>query len=93
MKRISSGSVMTTEIMIQKVGAGFKDIVFMECAHDELMSKDRYMNIWRSVNDIRVQAGEEGFQRIIKKIEDILADYSEISVPYKSRAWTVRCCE
>lgn len=93
MKRISSGSVMTTEIMIQKVGAGFKDIVFMECAHDELMSKERYMNIWCSVNDIRVQAGEEGFQKIIKKIEDILTNCSEILVPYKSRAWTMRCCE
>ena len=64
----------------------------MECMHDELMSKERYMNIWRSVNDIRVQAGEEGFQRILRNIEEILKDYSEISVPYKSRAWTAQCC-
>lgn len=90
MKRISSGSVMTTETMVQKVGEGFKDIVFMECAHDELMSKERYMNIWRSVNDIQVQAGEQKFKRIMENIQKILADCSEISVPYKSRAWTMR---
>lgn len=93
MKRVSSGSVMTTEIMVQKVGNHFKDLMFMECMHDEVMSKERYMNIWRSVNDIRVQAGEEGFQRILQNIEDILKDDSEISVPYKSRAWTAQCCK
>lgn len=93
MKRVSSGSVMTTEIMMQKVGGCFKDLIFMESMHDELMSKERYMNIWRSVNDIRVQAGEDGFQRILRSIEDILREYSEILVPYKSRAWTAQCCK
>lgn len=93
MKRVSSGSVMTTEMMMQKVERHFNDIIFMEGMHDELMSKERYMNIWRSVNDIRVQAGEDGFQRILRNIEDILKDYSEIDVPYKSRAWTAQCCK
>ncbi|MDE7417585.1 MAG: class I SAM-dependent methyltransferase [Lachnospiraceae bacterium] len=93
MNRVSSGNVITTEMMVQKVGDHFKDLIFMECMHDELMSKERYMNIWKSVNDIRVQAGEDGFQRILDNIEDILKDYSEISVPYKSRAWTVQCCK
>lgn len=93
MKRVSSGSVITTEMMVQKAGDHFRDLIFMECMHDELMSKERYMNIWRSVNDIRVQAGEEGFRRILENIEDILKDYSEISVPYKSRAWTAQCCK
>ncbi len=93
MKRVSSGSVMTTEIMVQKVGDHFKDLMFMECMHDELMSKERYMNIWRSVNDIRVQAGEDGFQKILRNIEEILKEHREISVPYKSRAWTVQCCK
>ena len=38
-----------------------KDLVFMECNHEEVMAKERYMNIWRSVNDIQVQAGEDAF--------------------------------
>lgn len=91
MKRVSSGSVMTTEMMKEKTGSGYKDLIFMECEHDEIMTKERYMNIWRSVNDIQVQAGEEGFRRILGNMEDMLRDYDEIAVPYKSRAWTAQC--
>lgn len=52
------------------------------------MTKERYMNIWRSVNDIRVQAGEERFERILHKIENMIEAEEQIVVPYKSRAWT-----
>lgn len=52
------------------------------------MTKERYMNIWRSVNDIRVQAGEDRFERILHKIENIIKSEEQIVVPYKSRAWT-----
>lgn len=91
MKRVSSGSTMTTEIMEKKLSGGaFGDIIFMEAFYEEMMTKERYLNIWRSVNDIRVQAGEEGFQRIMNNIEHLLKNYEEISVPYKARAWTAR---
>ena len=90
MKRVSSGGTVTTETIREKLGSAFHDIIFMECMHEEVMSKERYINIWRSVNDIQVQAGEEGFQRILNNIDSILKEYSEISVPYKSRAWTAQ---
>lgn len=90
MKRVSSGSIVTMEAMLEKLGGYFKDLIFMECIYDERMSKERYLNIWRSVNDIQVQAGKDRFQKILKNIEDILKDDSEISVPYKSRAWTAQ---
>lgn len=48
------------------------------------------MNIWRSVNDIQVQAGEEGFHRILDNIYKKLEGCSEILVPYRSRSWTVQ---
>lgn len=91
MQRISSGKTITTEQMRKKVGEIYKSsLIFMECEHEEIMSKSRYMNIWHSVNDIQVQAGEEGFKRILSEIEAVLKDYNEIPVPYKSRAWTIR---
>lgn len=91
MKRVSSGGTVTTEQMMEKLRGGvFEDLIFMECMHEEVMSKERYMNIWRSVNDIQVQAGPDGFQRILNKIDNILKNQDEIIVPYKSRAWTVR---
>lgn len=95
MKRVSSGKSITTEEMKEKLLSGgyFKDILFVEAPHMELMTKDRYMNTWKSVNDIQVQAGEEGFQRILAKIEDIICDYDEIEVPYLSRSWTVQSCK
>ena len=65
----------------------------MEAFYEELMTKERYLNIWRSVNDIRVQAGEEGFQKIMDNIGHILKDHEEIAVPYRARAWTARVCK
>lgn len=92
MKRVSSGKAITTEEMKEKLLSGgyFKDILFLEAPHVEIMSKERYMNIWKSVNDIQVQAGPEGFRRILNKIDAVIQNMDEIEVPYRSRAWTVQ---
>lgn len=95
MKRVSSGRSVTTEEMKEKLLSGgyFKDILFIEAPHVEVMTKERYMNTWKSVNDIQVQAGEEGFIRILEKIGKIISEYDEIEVPYRSRSWTVQSCK
>lgn len=56
----------------------------------ENMTKERYMGAWYSVNDIRVQAGEERFGQILEMIEKKINHLDMITVPYKIRAWTVR---
>ena len=91
-KRVSSGKSISTEEMKDKLLSGgyFKDILFTEAPHVEVMTKERYMNTWKSVNDIQVQAGPEGFQRILDHIGKIIQDMDEIEVPYRSRAWTVQ---
>ena len=68
----------------------FSNLFFVEADHEVVMSKERYMGAWRSVNDIQAQAGPECFERILKKIEEIIEPYPEIVVPYKSRAWTIQ---
>lgn len=95
MKRVSSGRTVSMEEMQEKLLSGgyFKDILFLEAPHSEIMTKERYMNTWKSVNDIQVQAGEEGFLRILGNIEDIIRDMDEIEVPYRSRSWTVQSCK
>ncbi len=94
MKCVSSGNTMTTELMEEKLSGGsFGDMIFMEASYEELLTKERFLNIWRSVNDIQVQAGEEGFQRIMDSIGNILKECDEIAVPYKARAWTARVCK
>lgn len=95
MKRVSSGKSITLEEMKEKLLSNgcFCNLVYTEAPHTERMTKERYMTIWNSVNDIRVQAGEEGFQRILEKIYKIIEEMDEIEVPYLSRAWTVQSCK
>ena len=95
MRRVSSGKSVSTEEMRDKLlGEGlFKDIFFVEAPHTEFMTKERYMNTWKSVNDIQVQAGKEGFCRILEKIGKIICEFDEIEVPYLSRSWTVQSCK
>lgn len=90
LNRVSSGKQNTkdwTEV-IQSTGH-FKDCFFMEIPYIEHMSKERYMGIWQSVNDIQAQAGEK-WQDILKMIESKISELEIISVPYKIRAWTAK---
>lgn len=69
----------------------FTDCFFMECDYTEVMSKDRYMGAWHSVNDIQAQAGEAKWQQILEMIESKISHLGDnIIMPYKIRAWTAR---
>lgn len=91
-KRVSSGSKNHTskwEDVLVSTGH-FQDVIFMEVDHLEIMSKERYMGAWDSVNDIRSQAGEEKWEQILESIEHEIEDLDLIEVPYKIRAWTTQ---
>lgn len=92
LKRNSSGSRSNMKDMESKLLSTeyFTDLFLVEAPHDTIMTKERYMGAWRSVNDIQAQAGEEGFQHILHMIEDKISDMDTITVPYLSRAFTVR---
>lgn len=94
-KRVSSGKSINTQEIKEKLLFQdlFEDMIFMEAPHYEIMSKERYINTWKSVNDIQVQAGEDGFKRILSKIEKLIENMETIIVPYQSRAWTVKSCK
>lgn len=92
LKRRSSGSAAYTETVEQtlRTDALFGHVVFVEAPHAERMSRARYLAVWRSVNDIRVQAGEERWADIMTMIEDETEGLDDIVVGYRTRAWTVR---
>lgn len=92
LQRVSSGSKKNIGDIEGKLLSTeyFGKLIFTEASYDIAMSKERYLGAWRSVNDIQSQAGPERFEVIMKNIEDIIAPYEKIVVPYKSRAWTVQ---
>jgi SAM-dependent methyltransferase len=92
LKRRSSGHREYTqgiEGVLRQDGI-FGDVLFVEAPHFVRMSHDRYIGVWESVNDIRVQAGEERWKRILDAIESEISGLDEITVHYRTRAWTVR---
>jgi ubiquinone/menaquinone biosynthesis C-methylase UbiE len=92
LQRISSGGAAHTknweEILVST--GHFRDVKFIETDYSETMTKTRYINVWRSVNDIQAQAGPERFEQIMRMIDGVTGYMDEISVPYKMRSWTVQ---
>ncbi|MDE6590445.1 MAG: class I SAM-dependent methyltransferase [Oscillospiraceae bacterium] len=92
LKRVSSGSRANMQDMEGKLLSTpfFEDLFLIEAPHQAVMSKGRYMGAWRSVNDIHAQAGDGLFEQILKMIEEKIRNQENITVPYLSRAFTVR---
>jgi ubiquinone/menaquinone biosynthesis C-methylase UbiE len=92
LRRVSSGSsehMRGIEETLLSSGR-FDDCFFVEAKHVLVMSKERYLGVWRSVNDIRVQAGEERFREIMKMIESEISRLGSLTIHYKTRSWTVQ---
>lgn len=92
LKRVSSGSRANMKEMDSKLLSTpfFEDLFLVEGTHNAVMSQERYMGAWRSVNDIHAQAGDELFEQILAMIERKISGMEQIEVPYLSRAFTVR---
>jgi SAM-dependent methyltransferase len=71
------------------------DFVFVNARmvqHIVPMSKERYLELWRSHNRLNTIAGPERFQQLLMEIENYLAtrNVAEIQVPYRCETWPVR---
>ena len=91
--RISSGRSGITETLTQKLldSQFFEDVIYLEGRHKILMSKERYIGAWRSVNDLQVQLGSDLFEEFISFIESKLLSIESIEATYLTRAWSARC--
>lgn len=91
-KRVSSGRsefCATLEDRLRTCGV-FDEVTFVEGQHVEEMSRERYLGVWRSVNDIRVLAGEENFNAFMDFIESRIKNEDKIEATYLTRAWIAR---
>jgi len=68
----------------------FTDVVYVEGRHRVAFKKTDYMGVWRSVNDIQVQLGEQKFKDFICYLDDIIDDDQIIEQTYLTRAWSSR---
>jgi len=92
MKRVSSGkSRFCDDLAIRLEGTNlFEDVLYLEARHVERMTPQRYIGVWRSVNDVRVQAGEERFEAFMKYVESRVEGLEHIEAAYLTRAWAAR---
>jgi len=92
LKRVSSGhSGITNNIEELLNGTTcFEDIVYLEGHHNISMTPERYMGVWRSVNDVRVQLGSEKFEHFLSFVEEATSGLNTIETTYLTRAWSAR---
>ena len=89
LRRVSSGRSELTaglEARLRAVGC-FRDVLYLEGRHVIPMERERYLGAWRSVNDVRVQAGEKRFTEFLAYVEERTADLARIEAHYLTRAW------
>jgi len=92
LERVSSGRSSFCEELGERLDScgRFTDLLYMEGRHIERMTPERYLGIWRSVNDVRVQAGEAVFARFLGYVEERTRDLDSFQVTYLTRVWTAR---
>lgn len=89
LERVSSGRSAFCEGLTERLaGCGhFARVHYVEGRHVERMSPERYLGVWRSVNDVRAQAGEERFARFLSFVARRTAGLGHIDAAYTTRAW------
>lgn len=90
--RVSSGRSGITETLTEKLSTSpyFEDVVYIEGRHVIEMTPDRYIGAWRSVNDLRVQLGDENFDAFMTYVHDKVSHLESIEATYLTRSWTAR---
>lgn len=91
-RRISSGRSGVTANLSERLSESrhFGDVIYVEGRHEISMSPERYLGIWRSVNDLAVQLGRERFEDFLSFVEGRVTGLESIQATYLTRAWSAR---
>ena len=92
LERISSGSSGITDTLTEQLEAVpfFANVTYIEDTHSIIMDKDRYIGVWKSVNDIQAQLGEHKFNQFLDQISLIIKDAPNIETTYRTRSWSAQ---
>lgn len=71
-------------------GGFFGDVWYHEVPHVVVMSRARFLELWRGHNRLNNIAGPERFEALFSEIAGYLDDgaHDEVPVAYRARAWT-----
>ena len=91
-KRISSGYSEFANSLKYKLESTnmFDHVMFQEFPCVELMTKERYLNAWRSANDVQVQLGMRDFEKFMAYLNNRLSDIETLHPKYMTRVWLAR---
>lgn len=92
LSRVSSGSSEFVKNLSEKMLAShyFTDLVYLEGRHTVNLTKQQYMGVWRSVNDVRAQMGEAVFETFMHYMDEKISDHELVKSTYLTRAWMVK---
>lgn len=92
LSRVSSGSSEFVKNLSTRLMASnyFTDLIYLEGRHIVNLTKEQYIGVWRSVNDVRAQMGEQVFEAFINYIDEKIDTNQPIKSTYLTRAWMVR---
>ncbi|QLJ03411.1 class I SAM-dependent methyltransferase [Streptomyces sp. NEAU-sy36] len=92
MKRVSSARQGLMDELSDRLAASphFDDVILLEGRHHVRQTVDHYIGVWRSVNDVRVQLGEEKFEQFLDYARRRIGDAETVETTYLTRAWAAR---
>lgn len=92
MRRVSSGRSDFTDTLTKRLteSALVEDVIYLEGQHIAKQTPEHYLGVWWSVNDIRVQMGEENFKEFMSWVETRIQTESLIETTYLTRAWVAK---
>lgn len=68
----------------------WREVEYFEGEHVERFTVERYLGVWRSVNDARAQAGETAFADFLVWLERHLAGRAHVDATYHTLVWSAR---
>jgi len=92
MQRVSSGSSGMTATLMEKLNESkfFDNVFYLESIHIERITPERYLGLWKSVNDIQVQLGEYKFNEFLNFIIKSTKNLEYLDAEYKTRSWSCK---
>jgi ubiquinone/menaquinone biosynthesis C-methylase UbiE len=90
--RVTSGRTGLVEVLADKLWAhpGFDDLITLEGRQIVHQTPEQYLGAWRSVNDIQVQLGPDGFRRFLDYAARRVGAAGGVDTLYLTRAWAAR---